>query len=587
MPNTESSNISAPSVTSYWYNASSQLTKKVTSSIFFNDARLASNGKTPFIVKQIGAYVSGYGGLSRTCSFFLYGSGGAYGTGTFTVIDSTRASYTGLKNLSSGVYFDTGNADGLLEINLGGNSYIGTIPGDGVNPYLFLDGTTTEVDQVSSPKGLWAGISYAQVPSTPSLSISTNGSYGFSASWTTPDWGDTTTGRGYELYIKRGSTTVYSNTSISYNTNSLSISSGLAAATSYTAELYAKNELSTYSGSPRSVSSTRSFTTAAVAVPVWSGDLGNGRVGSFYSDSITASGATSVSRISGTVPPGLSQSTSSTSYSLSGVPTVSGTYPITVKATNVGGSENTTDSITIFAPTTPSWPDTIFKDGNAGQSYGSDSITASNADYVTATPSSIAGLDVSVSGSTVTLSGTPGVSEDGNYQINAIAYSVPDNGIRIQTPVTLSLTVNGIPRPTWQDTAIDELAAVNVPYSATISATNVISYSFVGAAPSWLSIGSSTGILSGTPTSADITYGLSNAQKAFIVSANGTNESVEQEFIIDVIHPLKVFKTTEGDFVYPSSQVERYDATLEDFVPVQNIRRRNDANTAWEDIDLN
>lgn len=584
MATTTSSGYSNPTVTSYWYNASSQSDKSVDSPVYFSGARTANNGNTPFLVKEIGAYVSGYGGLSRTCSFYLYGDGGAYGTSTFTVPAASAAAYTGLKSLSSGVYFTTGNSSGLFEITLGGNSHIGTIPGDGVSPYLLLNNTTTQVDQNASPKGLWAGISYAQVPSTPSLSISANGSYGFTASWTTPDWGDTSSGRAYELYIYQGGTPVYSSTNISSGSNSLSISSGLSPSTSYTAQIFAKNELVNYSGSPKSVAGTGSFTTAAVPAPTWSGDLGNGQVGVYYSDSITASGATSVSRISGSVPPGLSESTSSTTYSLSGTPTASGTYSVTVRATNAGGSTDTTDSITISAPPTPSWPDTTFKDGNAGQSYGSDSVTASNADYVTASPSNVAGLSVSVSGSTVTLSGTPDVSADGNYQISAIAYSIPNNGVRIQTPATLSVTINGIPQPTWQDTTIDTLAAINIPYSSNVSATNTTSYSFVGNYPLWLNLNSSTGELSGTPTYTDVTYGLSSVEKQFTIRANGSGgEYADFTFAgIDVVHPIKIYKESSGTFEYPSDHVRRRGGSS--YASVEWVKRYDGNN--WVDADL-
>lgn len=195
MATTTSSSYSSPTVTSYWYNASSQSNKTVYSPIYFPAGRTANNGNTPYLVKEIGAFVSGYNNLSRTCSFYLYGDANAYGTSTFTVPASSSAAYTGLKSLSSGVFFADSGSSGLFEITMGGNSYVGTIPGSGVTPYLLLNNTTTQVDQVSSPKGLWASISYAQVPSTPSLSISANGPYGFSASWSTPDWGDTTSGR--------------------------------------------------------------------------------------------------------------------------------------------------------------------------------------------------------------------------------------------------------------------------------------------------------------------------------------------------------------------------------------------------------
>ena len=577
-----------PTQQSYWYNASSQSTKYVYSNLYIGStSRTANNGTNPILVSDIRAYVSGFNGVSRTISYELLGDSGSGSTAQFTVPDSTQANGTAPYSLSSKVYLQSPTSSpGLFTIYMSGNAYVGTIPGTTVYPYLLQGSISsfTTVDQNSSPKGLWAAVTYAQVPSTPSLSISANGSYGFTASWTTPDWGDTSSGRGYELYIKQGSTTVYSNTNISSGSNSLSISSGLNPSTSYTAQIFAKNELVNYSGSPKSIAGTGSFTTAALPAPTWSGDLGNGQVGVFYSDSITASGATSVSRISGSVPPGLSESTSSTTYSLSGTPTGSGTYSLTIRATNAGGSTDRTDSITISAPPTPSWPDTTFKDGNAGQSYGSDSITASNADYVTASPSTVAGLSVSVSGSTVTLSGTPDVSADGNYQISAIAYSVPNNGVRIQTPATLSVTINGIPQPTWQDTTIDTQAAINIPYSSNVGATNTTSYSFVGSYPTWLNLNASTGELSGTPTYTDVTYGLSSVDKQFTIRATGSGgESVDFTFSgIDVIHPIKVYNESTSSFEYPTSHVRRRGGST--YSSVEWVKRYN--GTSWVDADL-
>lgn len=579
MATTTSSSYSSPTVTSYWYNASSQSNKTVYSPIYFPAGRTANNGNTPYLVKEIGAFVSGYNNLSRTCSFYLYGDANAYGTSTFTVPASSSAAYTGLKSLSSGVFFADSGSSGLFEITMGGNSYVGTIPGSGVTPYLLLNNTTTQVDQVSSPKGLWASISYAQVPSTPSLSISANGPYGFSASWSTPDWGDTTSGRAFELSV--GS---YSNTNISSGSTSLSISSaGLSPNTTYTATLYAKNELANYSGSPKSIAATASFTTAAVPKPTWSGSFSNGQVGVGYYGFVTASSGS----VSGSLSPtgrGLSGFVSGTSYVVQGTPTASGTYSVSVSATNDGGTTPASYSFSVSPPPTPTWPDTVFKDGNAGQSYGSDSVTASNADYVTVSPSSIAGLTASASGSTITLSGTPDVSADGSYTLSAVAYSLPDNGVRIQTPATLSVFINGIPQPTWQDTTIDTQAAINIPYSSNVSATNTTSYSFVGNYPVWLNLNASTGELSGTPTYTDVTYGLSSVDKQFTIRATGSGgESVDFTFGgIDVVHPIKIYNESTSSFEYPTSHVRRRGGSA--YSSVQWVKRYN--GTSWVDADL-
>lgn len=575
-----------PTQLNYWYNASSQSTKYVYSNlIILPDGRTANNGLKPILVSEIGAYAGGFGGLSRTCTLELIGSdaGNAGSSSQFSLPASSQAAYTGLKPLSVKQYFSNGSAgSGLFTIFVGGNAYIGTIPGSTVYPYLLLGNppNQTTVDQNSSPKGLWATVTYAQVPSTPSLSISANGPYGFSASWNTPDWGDSSSGRGFELYV--GS---YSNTNISSGSTSLSLASaGLSPNTTYTATLYAKNELANYSGSPKSVAATASFTTAAVPKPTWSGSFSNGQVGTGYNDSVIATGATSVSGSLSPTGKGLSGFVNGTSYVVQGTPTANGTYSVSVSATNDGGTTTGSYSFSVSPPPTPTWPDTTFKDGNAGQSYGSDSITASNADYVTVSPSSIAGLTASASGSTITLSGTPDVSADGSYTLSAIAYSVPDNGTRISTPATLSVFINGIPQPTWQDTTIDTQAAINIPYSSNVSATNTTSYSFVGNYPTWLSLNTSTGELSGTPTYTDVTYDLSDIDKQFTIRATGSGgESVDFTFGgIDVVHPIKIYKDASGQFEYPSSHVRRRGGST--YSNVQWVKRYN--GTSWVDADL-
>ena len=576
-----------PTQLNYWYNASSQSTKYVYSALFVApDGRLASNGKRPILVSQIGAYAGGFGGLSRTCTLELIGSdSSSFGsTSQFTIPASSQAAYTGLKTLSSKQYFADGDADsGLFTIYLGGNSYVGTIPGTTVYPYLLVGDPPNQstVDQNSSPKGLWATVTYAQVPSSPSLSISANGPYGFSASWNTPDWGDSSSSRGFELYI--GS--AYSNTSISSGSTSLNnASAGLSPNTTYTATLYAKNELVNYSGSPKSVAATATFTTAQVEKPTWSGSFSNGQVDDGYYDFVTASDATSVSGSLSPTGKGLSGSVSGSSYVVQGTPTASGTYSVSVSATNDGGTTTGSYSFSVSPPPTPTWPDTTFKDGNAGQSYGSDSITASNADYVTVSPSSIAGLTASASGSTITLSGTPDTSADGSYTLSAIAYSVPDNGVRIQTPATLSVFINGIPQPTWEDTTIDNQAAINVPYSSNVSASNTVSYSFVGSYPTWLTLNTSTGGLSGTPTYTDVTYGVSEVDKQFTIRATGSGgESADFTFSgIDVIHPIKIYNESTSSFEYPTSHVRRRGGST--YSSVQWVKRYN--GSSWVDADL-
>lgn len=88
---------------------------------------------------------------------------------------------------------------------------------------------------------------------------------------------------------------------------------------------------------------------ATASAPSWpTVTAANGVVGYSYTWSVTPTGATSISLLSGSLPSGLSLSGTSTA-TISGTPTTAGTYSFTLRATNSYGTADKAFSITIAA----------------------------------------------------------------------------------------------------------------------------------------------------------------------------------------------------------------------------------------------
>jgi hypothetical protein len=97
------------------------------------------------------------------------------------------------------------------------------------------------------------------------------------------------------------------------------------------------------------VSKTNAYAVLVILrLPVWPPcGACTGVVGYAYSWSITPSDAASIALTSGSLPPGLALS-GTTTATVSGIPTTAGTYTFTLTATNALGSTPATFSITIL-----------------------------------------------------------------------------------------------------------------------------------------------------------------------------------------------------------------------------------------------
>jgi len=244
--------------------------------------------------------------------------------------------------------------------------------------------------------------------------------------------------------------------------------------------------------------------TITIAPPVLaitpSGATLNSPYGSVFSQSFGASGGTGpyAYSLSGALPSGLTF-TAATGV-LSGTPTQTGTFPITVSVTDAttgAGAPYTANrnyTLTVSAPTIVIAPSTL-PTGSAGAPY-SQTLTASGGvapyTFQVIAGSLPAGVSLSASGvlsGTPTAAGTFNVSvqaSDANLQIGLRAYS-----FSIAAP-TLALSPASGTLP----------AGYGMAYSQSFTAlggTGPYTYSLGGPVPAGLSFNSSTGTLSGTP----------------------------------------------------------------------------------------
>ena len=210
---------------------------------------------------------------------------------------------------------------------------------------------------------------------------------------------------------------------------------------------------------------------------------------------------------------------------ISGIPTTSGTPTITVGAINTGGTGNATLTLTI-APALPAAPvitSLTTASATVGQTF-TYTITATNSPTgFTATPLP-AGL--TLNGSSGVISGIPTTS--GTPAITLGASNTGGTGNATLT-LTIAPALPAAPVITSTGTAA---GVVGTPFTYTITATNSPT-SFVAAGlPAGLVLATSTGIITGTPTTAAVsavtvsainTGGTGTATLTLTISSPGTS----------------------------------------------------------------
>ena len=232
---------------------------------------------------------------------------------------------------------------------------------------------------------------------------------------------------------------------------------------------------------------------------------------------------------------------------LSGDPSVTGTFPITVKATNgIGNPATQGFTLTVdAAPAITSGSSAAFTTGTAG----SFTVTATGAP----TPSLVesgalpSGVTFTDNGNgTGTLGGTPAVGSDGTYDLTLTA----TNGVGSPATQSFALTVTSAPAITSAD---NTAFTVGTAWSFTVttggSPTPAITES--GALPSGVTFkdnGDGTATLAGTPAA-----GTGGSYDLTLTAANGVTPNATQPFVLSVDVPPSITSADSTTFTAGSA----------------------------------
>jgi uncharacterized repeat protein (TIGR02543 family) len=454
-------------------------------------------------------------------------TGNYNGEVSFSVAAGTSATNTGFKDINVGL--STTPASRTVNLFVSGTMYIGTTNTAGES---FL-GSSGQV--LFSDRGLFGEYQYVQVPATPSTpSVSGDRQSGnITVSWSgNSDWGDSSSNLGYRVELSLNGTPYQTVDTSSTSTTFSSMPSGYT----YTARVYAYNELISFNGSPTSTASGTSsgyFLEAPIV---------NYTV-SFNSNGGSNNPSSQTVQSGNTVPlpsPGIRSG-----YSFNGwVSSYNG---------GVYGAGSTSHAIFANTTFTASWTQltwTVSFNGNGGSTPSSVTVTQG---------SSLPGGLPSSSRSGFTLLGWYTSSVGGSSVGNAGAPYTPSGNITLYAQWqanAATFTEENVVSQMYLNQDISDAG------DHTVSATNATSYSIIysgnGSDPtSWLSINNS-GVLSGS-TNVVGTYG-------FRIQASGVGDPA-----------LSNLKTI--DVIYPG---QRFDGPS----PVQiTTAKRNDAGI-WRDLTI-
>ena len=257
---------------------------------------------------------------------------------------------------------------------------------------------------------------------------------------------------------------------------------------------------------------TQSFTGTVQTPPSWSDQtLGIITQGVSYSDGVLAAGTATIvySVYSGSLPTGLSLNSST--GAITGSTGSTGSYSFIIRATNSWGYVEKAFSGTIYE--IPAWTDSSIANMIYGQAY-SDGVTASG--YPAVAYSVSAGAlpsGITLNSSTGTITGTS--STAGSYSFTIKAENAAGS-------VTQMFTDSLFVTPSWTDNTLVAFT-YNTAYSDGVSATGSPTYTISsGSLPTGLSLNSSSGAVTGTPTY----YGT----YSFQIKAENETGSVTQNF---------------------------------------------------------
>ena len=240
--------------------------------------------------------------------------------------------------------------------------------------------------------------------------------------------------------------------------------------------------------------------TIYAALTITTTALSDGTVSLAYSQTVFASGGKAPLTwgiTAGALPAGLNLNTSTAE--ISGTPTTAGTSNFTIQATDANGAVSTkTLSITIFSGLSVSTAS--LADGTANWVY-SQTLTAGGGKtpYTWSIVSGTLPAGLSLAGATGVISGTPTTAGTSNFTVQV----TDDNG----ATATRSLSINVYTALSLTTTTLSD-GTVSLSYSQTaVAAGGKTPYLWsivTGTLPAGLSLNTSTGTISGTPTAAGV-----------------------------------------------------------------------------------
>jgi len=249
--------------------------------------------------------------------------------------------------------------------------------------------------------------------------------------------------------------------------------------------------------------SSFTYTTASSPLTVSTTALSGGTVGTAYSSSVQASGGTTPytwTLASGTLPSGL---TLSTAGAISGTPTTAATSSFTVQVKDAANA-TATKALSIVvgaAAQPPAVSTTSLSGGTVGTAYSATlAATGGKTPYTwsLATGTLPAGLTLSTAGA---ISGTPTTTATSSFTVQV------KDANNLTGTKALSIVVGAAaPAPLAISTTSLGNGVVSQTFNTTIKVTGgKASYTFVvstGSLPAGLTLAASTGVISGTPSTA-------------------------------------------------------------------------------------
>lgn len=476
-------------------------------------------------------YLAGY---SATRTGILTMSGGYSGTATFVVAQAASAANTGFRSINCGITTTPDNIGISLTEQNSFALRVGNNPGGSITIGS------------SSGRQLWGEYKYVQVPATPSTpSITGNqANSSVTVSWSgNSDWGGSSSNLGYkvELFLNGSLYTDVETASTSHTFTSM------PTGYTYTARVYAYNEIRSFNGTPMSLVSGTSSGYFLPAPIVYYTVSYNYNGGSGSPSSTTVQAGQSV-----TLP-----NATRSGYTFNGWFTSSsgGSYVGTA-----GNSYTPSSSITLYAQwSLNTW--TVSFNGNGGTTPSS--ITVTQGQSLTLPNSTRTGY---------TLNGWYTAASGGSYVGTYNTSYTPSSNITLYAQWTANA-------PGFTDETIVGQIYLNQDIADAgdnnVSATNATSYAIVyvsgGQDPtSWLSINSS-GVLSG---STDIvgTYSF----KIDATGPGGTTSSNNKT--LNVVYAGERFDASLNPVQI--STAKRYDGA--NWIDITIMRRYDGTN--WVDI---